>query len=409
MAQKRDIEGQRLHRFELSDQNRTVRWVLIIILLVIAAIAITTALTKALETPTGWQSIQASSGGLNCSHEFGLQYDIGAGDMPASEERKAINALYSELTTKAWLIFYCEAVENDVVGIRKLNSSPNAELTVDAALYQALEQITAEGNRSVYFGPVYAAYDNLFQSDDAVTAQNNDPTTDAVTREYVQTLADFAGDPQHVSLELRGENRVFLQVSSEYLQFLADNGVERILDFGWLRSAFVIDYMAQQLENAGFTNGYLFGVDGCIRNLDTRPASFTMNVFMEDKLAVLMEYSSGTSIVALRSYPLYEENQGNYYTFQDGRTVSAMIDLTDGQSKCATPDLVAYAADKSCAQLAMSVAPVYISDSLTEEAMDSLIQQGINTLWKEGSTVCYTQQDLKFTLNNSALNAQCKN
>ena len=67
--------------------------------------------------------------------------------------------------------------------------------------------------------------------------------------------------------------------------------------------------------------------------------------------------------------------------------------------------MVAYAADKSCAQLAMSVAPVYIADSLTKEAMDSLIQQGINTLWKEGSTVCYTQEGAKLTMNISDLTA----
>ena len=146
MAQKRNIEGQRLHHFELSDKNRTVRWVLIIILLVIGAVSIVWALTNALNTPTGWQSIQASSGGLDCSHEFALQYDLGAGEKSATEERKELSTLYTDLTRKAWLLFYWEAVQTETVGLNHLNSHPNEEILVDEGLYQALEQVTKDGN-----------------------------------------------------------------------------------------------------------------------------------------------------------------------------------------------------------------------------------------------------------------------
>ena len=114
MAQKRNIEGQRLHHFELSDKNRTVRWVLIIILLVIGAVSIIWALTNALNTPSGWQSIQASSGGLNCSHEFALQYDLGAGEKSATQERKELSSAsrkgYYAVGNKEALVFGIEVV-----------------------------------------------------------------------------------------------------------------------------------------------------------------------------------------------------------------------------------------------------------------------------------------------------------
>lgn len=405
MAQKRNIEGQRLHHFELSDKNRTVRWVLIIILLVIGAVSIVWALTNALNTPAGWQSIQASSGGLSCSHEFALQYDLGAGEKSATQERKELSSLYTQLTQKAWLLFYWEAVDSDTVGLSQLNSRPNAELRVDAGLYKALEQVTKEGNRSIFFGPVYSAYDNLFQSDDPAMALRNDPTTDPDTKDHVRILANYAKDPQHVELELRGENRVFLKVSSDYQQFLQDSGVTRILDFGWLRNAFIIDYMADALIAAGFENGYIFSVDGHIRNLDPRGNTFSMNLVMDGKVAAIMDYAAPMSIVSLRSYPTYEELQDRFYTFADGRTVSAMVDTADGQSRCATNDLIAYTADLGCAQLAMKLMPVYIADTLSEDGLNALTQQGIYSVWKADNTVCYTQEGAKLTMNISDLTA----
>ena len=398
MAQKRNIEGQRLHHFELSDKNRTVRWVLIILLLVIGAVSIIWALTNALDTPAGWQSIQASSGGLSCSHEFALQYDLGAGEISATQERKELSTLYTQLTQKAWLLFYWEAVQSDTVGISQINSHPNEELQIDEGLYRALEQVTQRGNRAIYMGPLYSTYDHLFQSEDDTTAQSNDPTTDLELQEYVQHMVSLTNDPDMVSLELRGDNRVFLKADEMYLQYLQDCGVERILDFGWLRNAFVIDYMADALQAAGFENGYLFSVDGHIRNLDTRGQQFTMNVVMDGKVTAVMDYAAPMSIASLRSYPTYEELNDRFYTYADGRTVTAMVDPSDGQSRCATPDLIGYGADIGCARLAMELAPAYVSDTLAEGALTEFAQQGIYTLWTADNTLCYTQQDVKLTV-----------
>ena len=125
MAKKRDIEGNRLYHFELSDKNRTVRWILIGVLLVVGAIALTFGLTKALETPAGWQTVEVSSAKQNCSHEFTFMYDFGAGEMSATQERKALAVLYGQLTENAWQLFYNEAGESELNGLWLLNQHPN--------------------------------------------------------------------------------------------------------------------------------------------------------------------------------------------------------------------------------------------------------------------------------------------
>ena len=82
-----------------------------------------------------------------------------------------------------------------------------------------------------------------------------------------------------------------------------------------------------------------------------------------------------------------------------------MVDPADGQSRCATSDLIAYGADMGCARLAMMLAPAYIADTLPEDTLTALTKQGIYTVWKTENTVCYTQEGAKLTVNISDLTA----
>ena len=96
MSKKRDFEGNRLHHFELSDTNRTVRWVLIILLLVVAAVSLTVGLMGALKTPAGWQTVEGNTTGLHCGEEFVLNCDapckISVDFMDFEEDEKLISS-----------------------------------------------------------------------------------------------------------------------------------------------------------------------------------------------------------------------------------------------------------------------------------------------------------------------------
>ena len=145
MSKKRDFEGNRLHHFELSDTNRTVRWVLIIILLVVAAVALTVGLMGALKTPAGWQTVEGNTTGRNCGEEFVLNYEFGVGENSATAENKQLQQLYGKTLEDAWKLFFNEAGETDLQGLFSVNSHPNEEITVDARLYKALAQMVVSG------------------------------------------------------------------------------------------------------------------------------------------------------------------------------------------------------------------------------------------------------------------------
>ena len=406
MKKKRDIEGNRLHHFELSDKNRTVRWVLIAVLLAVAAVAIIIGLVSALQTPAGWQTVEASTTKLNCSGDFVLQYEYGAGDMSPSMESKALESLYGKAAENAWQLFYNEAdVSADRVGLYELNQHPNEQIAVDGDLYRALEQVVKSGSRALYLAPVYAAYDRVFYSTDTIIAEDNDPTKNPEIREYVQTLAGFANDPESIQLVLDTNYRVTLQVSEKYLAFTRENEVEYLLDFGWLRNAFVVDYIAFVLVDNGFTNGYLTSVDGFTRNLDRRNTPYSFNLFSGGQSKAVMQYQGAISLAFLRSYPMYEEDAGRYYTFADGRTVTALIDPSDGQSKTAADQLVSYSTEAGCAELALSMLPLYVADDLDESLINKLTGKKIYSIWFEGKELRYNEQVARLTVTDSAVTA----
>ncbi len=409
MAKKRDMEGNRLHHFELSDKNRTVRWILITVLLAVAAVAVVIGLMSALQTPAGWQTVEASSTKLNCSEDFVLYYELGAGEQSASVESKALELLYGKAAESAWQLFYNEAGQSELNGLYALNQHPNTQIQVDESLYAALAQLQENGSRALYLAPVYAAYDRVFHSADEIVAEDNDPTKDPDTRDYVATLANFANDPESVELELDTDNKVTLRVSDEYLTFARENELAYFLDFGWLRNAFVIDYMAQMLLDNGFSNGYLSSVDGFTRNLDQRDTAYSFNLFDCGKSAAVMEYHGTISIAFLRSYPMYEEDAARYYTFLDGRTVTALIDPADGQSKTAADQLVSYSTKTGCAELALSMLPVYVTEELSEELLGELTEKAVYSIWFADSQLRYNQPDLSITLQDTAYTAQFAN
>lgn len=404
MSKKRDFEGRRLHHFELSDKNRTVRWVLIIILLVIAAVSLTVGLSSALQTPPGWHTVEVNATGLNCSDEFILQYEYGAGEASATAESKALEQLYSKVVVDAWKLFYNEAGASDLAGLYEINSHPNEEIIVDESLYLALNQVVDSGSRALYLAPVYTEYDRVFYSENEAVAKDCDPGQDDDQRAYVQALAEFANDPKAVQLVLKDNNKVLLQVSEEYLTFAQKNEVRYLMDFGWLRNAFVADYIASVLTENGFTNGYIASADGFTRNLDQRGNVYSLNLFNrienDIELAAVMDYAAPQSLISLRSYPMNNLDDRRYYIFTDGRIVTAMIDPADGQSKTAIDNLVSYSANLGCGQLALSVMPVYVADAFSEEAANALTEQGIYSVWFSGRQLMHNQKDLSITVKN---------
>ncbi|MBQ8768215.1 MAG: hypothetical protein IJZ15_00985 [Oscillospiraceae bacterium] len=351
----------------------------------------------------GWREIKVSSGTLNCSEDFALLYNyVDAADVSATVQNKRLTALYTKATEDAYQLFNNEYASDELHNIRYVNEHINQEITVEPALYDALSAIVESGNRSIYLAPAYAQYNQLFVCENDAEAAQYDPQAQPDTKAYIAEIAGFANDPQMIDIQLLGDQRIKLQVAQAYLTFIEENEIAYLLDFSWMTNAFIADYIADILIGEGFTNGYLASYDGFTRNLCDSGQTFELNVFHRVGNDILipatLSYPGGNSLVAMRDFPINETDRWHYYAFEDGRIASLLLDPADGTEKSAVSSMISYSKSAGCAQILLSVAPLFIADDLDAEQLDALTEEGIYTVYPEGNSVYTNDESLTLKL-----------
>ena len=385
---------------ELSEANQKPRLILICVLVVIAAVAFTAGVMSFVKGDPGWRTIEVTTGEVNCSEEFVFKYYFPSTRGAASAANKQIVSLYTEATQKAYWLFNADEVHSEIKNIAYLNRHPNETVTVDPVLYNALEMLEGSGGRYLYLAEIYSQYDNVFLSETDGEAATQDPARSEEIKDYVNQILAFSNDPSHVSLELLENYQVRLTVSDAYQTFAQENEFTNFIDFHWTKNAFIIDYFAQLMIDAGYTDGYIGSYDGFTRNLMTNKEPFSFNVFdrIENgiELVARMEYDEPMSIVFLRNYPMANLDRWHYYIYADGTGATAYIDTADGLSKTAATNLVSYAGGNTgCAEILMQMIPTYVSDTLDEMALQSMTEHQIFSIWCQDATVFYNDPDLQ--------------
>ena len=391
-----------VQRIELSESHVKLRMILIVVLLAIATVAIVIGLSSALKTEPGWQEIRVASVKMNCGEEFTLSYDFTNAGSAATAQSKALTTLYSTACENAFLMFSPDVSGEGTANVYDLNARPNETLTVDPVLYQALSLIQQYGNRNLYLGAVYAEYNRIFWAENEVEAASYDPVQNPELVGDLAQLAAFANDPAMIDVQLLGNNQVKLMVAEEYLSFVKDNEIEKLIDFGWMKNAFIADHLAQVLTENGYTDGYIASFDGFTRNLDQRANTYSINLF--DRIgfdiyhSAVMRYEAPASIVSLRDYPLGQSDQRNYYAFPGGHIASFLIDPADGMCKASVDSLIAYGKNQSCAEILLQLVPVFIADTFSNSRLLELASSDIHSLWCEGQSIYHTDAQVDLTI-----------
>ena len=168
-----------------------------------------------------------------------------------------------------------------------------------------------------------------------------------------------------------------------------------------MTNAFIIDYLAEELCENGYTNGYLASYDGFNRNLDQRGLQYSHNIYDlhngEVFLPAVYNYQEPSSIVVLRNYPMSEKDRWHYFSYTDGTVTTTFLDPADGAPKSATDNLFVYSRDVGCAEILLQAAPVFIAERLDTEELDSLAAQGIYSIWGEAYELYLNEKDAVVT------------
>ena len=371
---KRESQPKPVERIELNEDKLPQRLILVAVLLVIGIAALAYGFSRATSSDVGWTEIPAATGETNVAGEFILHYNLGQADLGPTAERKAVSVVYSDAVATAWNVFASPDASEEAGNLAFLCVHPNQTVVISEALYTALQTLEDAGSRLIYLAPVYEMYDSLFVCAGDSEAVNFDPARNA--------------DRESVNIELLGDCRAQLTLSSEYMDFLRENGVVSILGFGWARNAFIADYIAAELIARGYGNGWIESEDGFARYLSGAGAQ-SVAVLQNGAAAAYVSGSGWTSAVSLCSYPLRGASISRHYVYADGTPVAGYVDPADGVAKAALPELLAVSKTDECAVLALKTAAAFAADTFRPEALD-----GVSAVWSEGGEIQTNDESL---------------
>ncbi len=383
---------------EISTSHVGLRIVAVVLLVLIAATAFGYAINELFSGTDGWQEIEADVDSLSMATELTFMYDIGAGSESATTERKAIVVIYSDACETAYQLFTADTEFEYVYNVWYINNHPNEEITVDEALYSALETMVDSGGREIYLAPIYAEYESLFFSDEDWQASEFDPIYNDIEAEYFVEVLGFVNSDEHVSIELLGDNKIRLFVSDEYLQYAEEMMIDSFIDFSRMMNAFAVDYISDVMIENGYTAGMIVSNDGIARNLGGCDDLFSYTLYSREDdtfySVANMIYDGAMSFVYAHDYAITSDDAMRYYTYENGEERSPYIDATDGLCRTATDDLVLYSDSATCVDLVLSLIDVYISDELDESKLEALSESGIYAIYYDGFTIMHTDEDI---------------
>lgn len=386
----------RPEQIELNIKRPGLRFVAVAVLVGVALAAFGSALMGLLDNG-GWIDLPVDpTSKENCGADFRLQVDS---SVLSTAGRKQLSLAYTRASEEAFAIFHASGHFDGFTNLFDISAKAGETCIVEPALYRALSLLEGRGERWLYLAPVYAQYRSIFTCTNDREAADFDPRVSQEADAFLREALVFCSDSSHVNLELLDDNQVRLTVSDAYRAFARENEIVSYLDFGWMRNAFVIDYLADSLQAAGFSRLLLTSADGFGVCLDDSETAYNLSLYhlsetMLDRPASI-RYTGPLRLATLRSYPLGDSG-GGYYVWEDGRTVSPYIDPADGLDRCAVSELTSFSREKSCGEIVLAAAPVYIEEMLDVRRLDTeLAEEGIwSVYWQEnGSPVLNAPED----------------
>ena len=366
-----------VERIELSQRRVPLRAALAAAGILAALALLAVSLRGLLAVNDGWREIESDgSRGVHCGGDF-----VFSAEVNGAAEAKRLSLAWTEATAAALTMFDPNAIDALSPNLGYLNAHPGEDVALPPALYRALK--AAAPARYVFLAPVYDLQRSLCGCQDDSETAAFDPLQDGDLRDFCARAAAFARDPASVALSFPSDGVARLELSDAYAAFLAENGCGAAVDFGWMKNAFIIDYLADCAVSAGLGRGCIASVDGFVRCLDATGAPYAVNLYRWWDGAALpagaVRYAGPMSLASLRAFPADAADRRNFYVFRDGAVRAPHADLSDGLARASVASLTGASRDMGCGELLTALLPVFISETFAPGA-----PAGVALVYPEG-------------------------
>lgn len=386
-------------QISLSEKHITLRVVLFVILLIVGFVFIFLGIRSCASTQSGWQEIEVDTDGMYATN-LRLYYNIGQTDQSNEDEKKALQYDYTLASINAYKLYSLDSsVYSEGYNVGGINANPNVELSVPNSLYNALYSLTSDNNRYLFQGPLFEAYNRVFNAVDDSTASSFDPNKDSEMASYLKSFLKYTNDSESVSISFLGNGKIQLNVSNEYFNFLQHYSCSAIIDFGYLREAAYVDDIADTLISAGYTYGYLATKNASfVRNFASSKVSINFVENYSDKLCALttLNFEGSCSVVDFSTYINLDEY---FYEYSDGSASTPFIEFENGLNQFASNNVLSYSNSLDCLDIAGKTYGYYVSKTLDKSAILGL--KNIHSLFMEDGSLYCDKDFMSFSLNEA--------
>lgn len=322
---------------QINRKNIVLRVILFLFFLTVGVTFIALYFTGVLQFQKGYSKIEIIPENQNIKADKIVYYAYFDGNsLSVRQNVKNLQGFYSPKSNYVLMLTDEYANYESRNNLKTIADNEGKEVEVDEVLYKILQDAYTkskeEKNYSLLGYKLFLQWDVIIGLD-GLSLINSDPSvnpeTKALLENQVQVIKE---ESKREFLSFRNKDEKFFvkaSFTSEYKNILDDN--DPLLSLGILKDAYIIDYLASQLEREGNKDGFLISSDGYIKALsEYQGGSYNLYDIYDDKISQVGSILINKNESHCR-YAFFDYYRSMYYSI-NGQIRYPLVNMKNGMA-----------------------------------------------------------------------------
>ncbi len=322
---------------QINRKNIVLRVILFLFFLTVGVTFIALYFTGVLQFQKGYSKIEIIPENQNIKADKIVYYAYFDGNsLSVRQNVKNLQGFHSPKANYVLMLTDEYANYESRNNLKTIADNEGKEVEVDEVLYKILQDAYTkskeEKNYSLLGYKLFLQWDVIIGLD-GLSLINSDPSVNPETKALLENQVQvIKKENQREFLSFRNKDEKFFvkaSFTSEYKNILDDN--DPLLSLGILKDAYIIDYLASQLEREGNKDGFLISSDGYIKALsEYQGGSYNLYDIYDDKISQVGSIVINKNESHCR-YAFFDYYKSMYYSI-NGQIRYPLVNMKDGMA-----------------------------------------------------------------------------
>lgn len=322
---------------QINRKNIVLRVILFLFFLTVGVTFIALYFTGVLQFQKGYSKIEIIPENQNIKADKIVYYAYFDGNsLSVRQNVKNLQGFYSPKANYVLMLTDEYANYESRNNLKTIADNEGKEVEVDEVLYKILQDAYTkskeEKNYSLLGYKLFLQWDVIIGLD-GLSLINSDPSVNPETKVLLENQVQvIKEESKREFLSFRHKDEKFFvkaSFTSEYKNILDDN--DPLLSLGILKDAYIIDYLASQLEREGNKDGFLISSDGYIKALsEYQGGSYNLYDIYDDKISQVGSIVINKNESHCR-YAFFDYYKSMYYSI-NGQIRYPLVNMKDGMA-----------------------------------------------------------------------------